>query len=62
LVPSGADWCTIERCRKIGKPQRELQERERERFFERADRLLRSTDSAEQKPLKEKLARLTFGS
>ena len=40
----------------------EVQERERERFFELADRLTRSTDSAEQKRLKEELARLTFGS
>ena len=40
----------------------EAQERERERFFEMADRLTRSTDSAEQKRLKEELARLTFGS
>ena len=40
----------------------EVQERGRERFFELADRLTRSTDSAEQKRLKEELARLTFGS
>ena len=40
----------------------EVEERERERFFELADRLTRSTDSAEQKRLKEELARLTFGS
>jgi predicted DNA-binding protein len=40
----------------------EAQERERERFFELTDRLTRSTDSAEQKRLKEELARLTFGS
>ena len=40
----------------------EVQERERERFFELADRLARSTDSAERKRLKEELARLTFGS
>ena len=40
----------------------EVQERERERFFELTDRLTRSTDSEEQKRLKEELARLTFGS
>jgi len=40
----------------------EVQERKRERFFELADRLARSTDSAERKRLKEELARLTFGS
>jgi len=39
----------------------EVQERERQRFFEIADRLASSTDSAEQKRLKEELARLTFG-
>lgn len=39
----------------------EVQERERQRFFELADRLANSTDSAEQKRLKEELARLTFG-
>jgi predicted DNA-binding protein len=39
----------------------EVQERERQRFFELADRLTRSTDLAEQKRLKEELARLTFG-
>ncbi len=40
----------------------EVRERERARFFELADRLTRSTDSAEQKRLKKELARLTFGS
>jgi hypothetical protein len=39
----------------------EVQERERQRFFELADRLTRSTRPAEQKRLKEELARLTFG-
>ena len=40
----------------------EAQERERKRFFDLADRLGRSTQAAEQKRLKEELARLTFGS
>ena len=40
----------------------EVQERERKRFFELADQLARSTQTAEQKRLKEELARLTFGS
>lgn len=39
----------------------EAQERERQRFFDLADRLTRATDPAEQKQLKEELARLTFG-
>lgn len=39
----------------------EAQEREREHFFDLADRLARSTDPVEQKRLKEELARLTFG-
>jgi hypothetical protein len=39
----------------------EAQERERQRFLDLADRLARSTESAEQKRLKEELARLTFG-
>jgi hypothetical protein len=39
----------------------EVQERERQRFFELADRLARSSRPAEQKRLKEELARLTFG-
>lgn len=38
----------------------EAKEREKIAFFELADRLARSSDSAEQK-LKEELARLTFG-
>lgn len=37
-------------------------EREKERFFELADRLSSSTSRAEQKRLKLELARLTFGS
>ena len=40
----------------------EARERERERFFDLADRLARATDSAEQKRLKNELAHLTFGS
>ena len=36
-------------------------EQEKKRFFELADRLVRSTDAAEQKRLKEELARMTFG-
>ena len=39
----------------------EAKEREKIAFFELADRLARSSDSAEQKRLKEELARLTFG-
>ena len=37
------------------------QEREKKRFFELADRLARSANAAEQKRLKEELARMTFG-
>ena len=36
-------------------------EQEKKRFFELADRLVRSADAAEQKRLKEELARMTFG-
>jgi predicted transcriptional regulator len=36
-------------------------EEEKKRFFELADRLARSANSAEQKRLKEELARMTFG-
>jgi hypothetical protein len=39
----------------------EAQERERQRFLDLADQLARSTESAEQKRLKQELARLTFG-
>ena len=39
----------------------EAQESERRLFFELADRLARSSDTAEQKRLKEDLARMTFG-
>lgn len=39
----------------------EAKERERELFFDVADRLAKTTDPAEQKRLKEELARLTFG-
>jgi hypothetical protein len=39
----------------------EVQEQERRRFFELADKLARSKELAEQKRLKEELARLTFG-
>ena len=37
------------------------QEQEKKRFFELADRLARSANAAEQKRLKEELARMTFG-
>jgi len=37
------------------------QEREKQRFFELANRLAVATDPAEQKRLKEELARMTFG-
>jgi hypothetical protein len=39
----------------------EARERERQRFFELADRLAHSRDAEEQKRLKEELARMTFG-
>ena len=39
----------------------EARELEKKRFFEIADRLGRSRDPAEQKRLKEDLARMTFG-
>jgi hypothetical protein len=39
----------------------DAQERERQRFLDLADQLARSTESAEQKRLKQELARLTFG-
>ncbi|HUL42710.1 MAG TPA: hypothetical protein VLV32_12540 [Burkholderiales bacterium] len=39
----------------------EAREWERKRFFELADRLARSRDTAEQKRLKDELARMTFG-
>jgi predicted DNA-binding protein len=39
----------------------EAQEREKKLFFDLADRLTRSSDAAEQKRLKEDLARMTFG-
>lgn len=39
----------------------EVQEQEKKRFFDLADRLARSTDHKEQQRLKEELARLTFG-
>jgi len=35
--------------------------RDRKRFFEHADRLLRSRGPKEKKHLKEELARMTFG-
>jgi hypothetical protein len=39
----------------------EAREREKKAFFDLADRLAHSTDVAEQKRLKEELARMTFG-
>ncbi|HEY3123708.1 MAG TPA: hypothetical protein VGK70_06560 [Thermoanaerobaculia bacterium] len=39
----------------------EAKEREKKTFFELADRLAHSSDAAEQKRLKEELARLTYG-
>jgi hypothetical protein len=39
----------------------EAKEREKIAFFELADRLARSSDTAEQKRLKEELGRMTFG-
>ena len=39
----------------------EAREREKKAFFELAERLAHSTGAAEQKRLKEELARMTFG-
>ena len=39
----------------------EAQETERDRFLQLAERLAQSTDRADQKAIKEELARLTFG-
>ena len=39
----------------------EAREREKRAFFELAERLARSSDAAEQKRLKEEMARMTFG-
>ena len=39
----------------------EAREREKKEFFELADRLAHSSEPAEQKRLKEELARMTFG-
>ena len=39
----------------------EAREREKRTFFELADRLAHTPDAAEQKRLKEELARMTFG-
>jgi hypothetical protein len=39
----------------------EAREREKKEFFDLADRLAKTSDAAEQKRLKEQLARLTFG-
>jgi len=39
----------------------ETKEREKMAFFEVADRLTQTSDDAEQKRLKEELARMTFG-
>lgn len=39
----------------------EAKEREKAAFFDLADRLAHSSDRAEQKRLKEELARMTFG-
>ena len=39
----------------------ESAENERQRFFELADQLIRSTDPAKRKRLKDELARITFG-
>ncbi len=39
----------------------DARENEKKRFFDLADRLTRSSDSSEQKRLKEELARMTFG-
>jgi hypothetical protein len=39
----------------------QVQDAERERFLQLADRLTKSKDGAEQEQIKEELARLTFG-
>jgi predicted DNA-binding protein len=39
----------------------EAKEREKTAFFDLADRLVQTSDGAEQKRLKEELARMTFG-
>jgi hypothetical protein len=39
----------------------EAREREKERFFDLADRLAQSSDAVEQQRIKEELALLTFG-
>lgn len=39
----------------------EAREREKQRFFDLADRLVHARDAKEQNRLKEELARLTFG-
>jgi predicted DNA-binding protein len=39
----------------------DAQEQEKKRFFDLADRLAQSTNPADQKRLKEELARMTFG-
>lgn len=39
----------------------EAREREKERFFELADRLSESPDAAERQRIKDELARMTFG-
>ena len=39
----------------------EAREREKREFFELADRLAQTSDSAEQKRLKKELARMTYG-
>ena len=39
----------------------DAREQERKRFFELADRLMESTDPAEQARLKKELAQMTFG-
>ena len=41
--------------------EREAKEREKDEFFELAERLVQTSDRAEQKRLKEELARMTFG-
>lgn len=42
-------------------PGTEAREKERQHFFELADRLARTRDPEEQSRLKEELARMTFG-
>ena len=51
----------MERAEAVGSVALEAREREKQAFFDLAERLTRSSSSAEQKRIKEELARMTFG-